>query len=218
MNCRSTSYLIVSCVIWLEIVRPTTAQSANQRCDSTVAGLQRFANGDSAASGIVNLGLSLFGQNPNRVSHAAAADGMQLLARLMEQNGYDRQRAWMAFVQSSEGQRIMCVPGALSLLTDWFNAMMALPSGPGWTINPARTRSQSPSEPPENRAQASNGIGSTPNADLVPPLSGQKVYNASECIGPIIMGVCQGSILPNQAYHPTCYGQMLNGNCTGPMF
>jgi hypothetical protein len=148
----------------------------------------------------------------------AAADGMQLLARLMEQNGYDRQRAWMAFAQSSEGQRIMRVPGALSLLTDWFNAVMALPSGPGWTIDPARTRSQSPSNPPENRAQASNGNGPAPNADLVQPRSGQKVYNVSECIGPIIMGVCQGSILPNQAYHPTCYGQMLNGNCTGPMF
>src|ERR1700684_4096976 len=48
----------------------------------------------------------------------AAADGMQLLARLMEQNGHDRHRAWMAFAQSSEGQRIMRVPGALSLLTD----------------------------------------------------------------------------------------------------
>jgi hypothetical protein len=148
----------------------------------------------------------------------AAADGMQLLAHLMEQNGYDRQRAWMAFAQSSEGQRIMRVPGALSLLTDWFNSVMALPSGPGRTIDPARTRSQSPSNPPENRGQASNGNGTAPNADLVQPRSGQKVFNASECIGPIIMGVCQGSILPNQAYHPTCYGQMLNGNCTGPMF
>jgi hypothetical protein len=148
----------------------------------------------------------------------AAADAMQLLARLMEQNGYDRQRAWMAFAQSSEGQRIMRVPGALSLLTDWFNSVMALPSGQGWTIDPARTRPQSPSNPSENRAQASNGNGSAPNADLVQPRSGQKVYNASECIGPIIVGVCQGSILPNQAYHPTCHGQMLNGNCTGPMF
>jgi hypothetical protein len=47
---------------------------------------------------------------------------------------------------------------------------------------------------------------------------GQTVYNASECVGPVIMGVCHGSILPNQATHPTCYGQMLNGQCTGPMF
>lgn len=215
---RTCSYLILSCLIWLGIVRAATAQQANQHCDSPVAGLQSFASGDSGLSSIVNFGLTLFGQNPNRVRHAAAADGMQLLARLMEQNGYDRRRAWTAFVQSSEGRRIMCVPGALSLLTEWFDAVMALPSGPGRTIDPARTRSQSPSNPPENRAQASNGNGSAPNADLVQPPPGQKVYNASECIGPIIMGVCQGSILPNQAYHPTCYGQMINGTCTGPMF
>jgi hypothetical protein len=50
------------------------------------------------------------------------------------------------------------------------------------------------------------------------PQSGQTVYSASECIGPIVMGVCHGSILPNQATHQTCYGEMLNGTCTGPMF
>ena len=32
------------------------------------------------------------------------------------------------------------------------------------------------------------------------------------------MGRCQGQILPNRAYHPTCYGVWLNGLCTGPMF
>lgn len=46
----------------------------------------------------------------------------------------------------------------------------------------------------------------------------RKVYDASECIGPVIMGECKGSILPNRAHHPTCHGQMLNGQCTGPMF
>jgi hypothetical protein len=45
-----------------------------------------------------------------------------------------------------------------------------------------------------------------------------KVYSADECIGPVIMGRCQGTILPNKAYHPTCYGTWLNGECTGPMF
>lgn len=47
---------------------------------------------------------------------------------------------------------------------------------------------------------------------------GQPVYSADECIGPVIMGVCHGQILPKRAYHPRCYGQMLNGVCTGPMF
>jgi len=47
---------------------------------------------------------------------------------------------------------------------------------------------------------------------------GGKVYDSSECIGPVIMGRCQGSIVPNKAYHPTCHGAWLNGQCTGPMF
>ena len=47
---------------------------------------------------------------------------------------------------------------------------------------------------------------------------GGKVYDVSECVGPVIMGRCQGSIIPNKAYHPTCYGTWLNGQCTGPLF
>ena len=47
---------------------------------------------------------------------------------------------------------------------------------------------------------------------------GSKVYEAGECIGPVIMGKCHGSILPKKAYHPRCYGTWLNGQCTGPMF
>jgi len=47
---------------------------------------------------------------------------------------------------------------------------------------------------------------------------GGKVYDSSECIGPVIMGRCKGSIVPNKAYNPKCYGEWLNGQCTGPMF
>jgi hypothetical protein len=47
---------------------------------------------------------------------------------------------------------------------------------------------------------------------------GGKVYDPSECIGPVIMGRCKGTILLNKAYHPTCYGTWLNGTCTGPIF
>ncbi len=46
----------------------------------------------------------------------------------------------------------------------------------------------------------------------------QMVYNDDECIGTIVMGICHGSILPKAEYHPTCYGQMLNGSCIGSMF
>jgi hypothetical protein len=47
---------------------------------------------------------------------------------------------------------------------------------------------------------------------------GKPVYRASECAGPVVMGECHGSVIPNTAYHPTCHGEMLNGQCTGPMF
>lgn len=57
-----------------------------------------------------------------------------------------------------------------------------------------------------------------PTPDFGAGSIGQQVYSSNECIGPIVMGVCHGAILPHSATHPTCYGQMLNGMCTGPMF
>jgi hypothetical protein len=52
-----------------------------------------------------------------------------------------------------------------------------------------------------------------------PMVGGQTVYSQRECIGAVVMGQCHGSILPDYSRpHPTCYGQMLNGICTGPMF
>lgn len=50
------------------------------------------------------------------------------------------------------------------------------------------------------------------------PGTDQPVYSPSECVGPVVAGVCQGAILPNQATHPVCHGETLNGVCTGPMF
>ena len=50
------------------------------------------------------------------------------------------------------------------------------------------------------------------------PSYGQTIYAANECTGPVIMGVCHGGIIPVTAYHPRCYGTMLNGTCTGPLF
>jgi hypothetical protein len=48
---------------------------------------------------------------------------------------------------------------------------------------------------------------------------GQTVYSQRECIGAVVMEQCHGSILSDYSRpHPTCYGQMLNGVCTGPMF
>jgi len=42
------------------------------------------------------------------------------------------------------------------------------------------------------------------------------VYDASQCVGPIIMGECHGSTIGPP--RKTCHGTMINGQCTGPMF
>ena len=47
---------------------------------------------------------------------------------------------------------------------------------------------------------------------------GETVYSPGQCIGAVVMGRCHGSIMPDGDHHPTCHGQMLNGQCTGPMF
>ena len=46
---------------------------------------------------------------------------------------------------------------------------------------------------------------------------GQPVYREQDCIGAVVNGVCHGSIGAAQP-QATCYGQMLNGQCTGPQF
>lgn len=47
---------------------------------------------------------------------------------------------------------------------------------------------------------------------------GTPIYTPDECIGPVIMGECKGTILPKPGYRKKCYGTMLNGKCTGPAF
>lgn len=46
---------------------------------------------------------------------------------------------------------------------------------------------------------------------------GQPVYRAQDCIGAVVNGVCHGSTGAAQP-QAICYGQMLNGQCTGPRF
>jgi hypothetical protein len=111
---------------------------------------------------------------------------MQLLARLMEQNGYNRQQAWTAFYQSPEGQRIMCVPGALSLLSDEFNAVMALPSGPQQTVSPGRAGLP---RRDKSTTQSADEAGGKVAGTLTPPF-----------LGP---------------YRPNAYGPGINSDATG---
>ena len=51
-----------------------------------------------------------------------------------------------------------------------------------------------------------------------PASSDNTVYSPDECIGPVIMGECKGTILPKPGYHEKCYGTWLNGQCIGPQF
>ncbi|HEX3035331.1 MAG TPA: hypothetical protein VHT73_09385 [Thermodesulfobacteriota bacterium] len=47
---------------------------------------------------------------------------------------------------------------------------------------------------------------------------GRTVYSPDECIGPVIMGECKGTIIPKGGYHQKCYGEWVGGQCTGPQF
>ena len=81
-----------------------------------------------------------------------------------------------------------------------------------YDVKMERGRSLSaPASPPTSQAPSPPAVAGRVE-------QGGKVYDPSECIGPVIMGRCHGSILPNKAYHPTCHGTWLNGHCTGPMF
>lgn len=131
------------CILGWSIINSVSAMAQPHNPNDGLVGLQEFSKGDSAASGLTNFGLSLFGQNPDQARTAAAAEGLKLLARLMEQNGYDRQRAWAVFIQSPDGLRIIRVPGALSLLSDWFNAVMAPPSRSGVRSDPTKIQHSS---------------------------------------------------------------------------
>lgn len=44
------------------------------------------------------------------------------------------------------------------------------------------------------------------------------VYNAEQCIGAVVNGVCNGTISPDASYHPSCHGEWVGGQCTGPLF
>ena len=48
--------------------------------------------------------------------------------------------------------------------------------------------------------------------------AGTPVYKESECIGPVVNGVCRGTVIDTDPGRQRCYGQMINGRCTGPQF
>lgn len=50
------------------------------------------------------------------------------------------------------------------------------------------------------------------------PANGIPMYPRSSCIGAVLMGVCKGEILHIGPVPKRCYGQMLNGKCTGKAY
>ena len=82
--------------------------------------------------------------------------------------------------------------------------------GPPTVAGPPNISGAIPSSPTTSPVGANTGG--------VTPLGDKRVFDSSECIGPIVNGQCQGSILPNKAYHPTCHGEWIGGRCTGPLF
>ena len=194
MKNRATSFRWVVLLVFLAAGSPSVGAQSVNPFDDVLGGLQEFSQSGSAAGNLVGLGLALTGNGPSQnpmpsARTAAAAEGMQILARLMEENGYDQQRAWIAFYQSPEGQRIMRVPGALALLTDWFNSAMVLPSGPQQPVNSGRAdlkpKDKRTIQPTE---QEQGEIAGT----LTPPF-----------LGP---------------YRPNAYGPGINSDATGRPF
>jgi hypothetical protein len=73
------------------------------------------------------------------------------------------------------------------------------------------------------KAVADDGIvvlppGTKPPVSAGPKQPGTPVYPKDTCTGPVVNGVCQGGVIPRDAWQKRCYGEMINGECTGPMF
>jgi hypothetical protein len=66
---------------------------------------------------------------------------------------------------------------------------------------------------PGQRASAKQVV-----AQEQPAQPGTPVYSANECIGAVVNDRCHGSVIDTQPARPRCYGQMIGGQCTGPMF
>jgi hypothetical protein len=145
----------------------------------------------------------------------AFAYGNQALANALAEAGSDPEAQRAAIVQTlqqlSQNPALLADnPNLISQLLQQTQAMATLQPSV-LAVSPGSGKADQDQAPAEVQSFAPRT--SRPGAG-----AGEKVYDASECIGPVIRGRCHGTILPNQAYHPTCHGAWLNGECTGPMF
>ena len=65
-------------------------------------------------------------------------------------------------------------------------------------------------------------IAPDPAVSLNPPAHtpgpGTPIYRASECIGAVVNGVCNGTVIDTEPMRPRCHGTLLpDGTCTGPV-
>lgn len=47
---------------------------------------------------------------------------------------------------------------------------------------------------------------------------GTTMHPESACTGAVVMGRCNGTIIPSGSSHEKCYGTVLNGSCVGPQY
>jgi len=78
-------------------------------------------------------------------------------------------------------------------------------------------------KPPSGGVVGKPGTGPDPAVSLNPPARtpgpGTPIYNASECIGAVVNGVCNGTVIDTEPMRPRCHGTLLpDGSCTGPVF
>jgi hypothetical protein len=91
--------------------------------------------------------------------------------------------------------------------------MLGFAGRPDVALQHQRLRMQQAQEQQEALAQARR-----PAPIQGPDADDPTVYSARECIGPVIMGRCDGTLQPHLGYHETCYGDWLNGKCIGPQY
>lgn len=149
--------LLSMCIALVPIAACTQNGGSNVTSPQSNPPVPLFGQGDSLLNQMAAGQGNQWAQK--QVASAAAADGMQLFVRLLEQNGHDRQRAWMAFYQTPEGQRVARTPGALKLLTDWLNSVVTLPSGQQDSYPAQKLPSTGPQQSIGANTQPANQLG-----------------------------------------------------------
>ena len=71
-------------------------------------------------------------------------------------------------------------------------------------------------QPPPSSTAPDPAVSLNPPAHTPGP--GTPIYRASECIGAVVNGVCNGTVIDTEPRRPRCHGTLLpDGTCTGPV-